>query len=92
MKQKRQLKHLLVRSTYLWLRCALLILIFLAFCVKDGKDGRYQVVEEVSRFYVETFDEELLALLASISDHRSASIAAPGVEEHKFKLSQVRPY
>lgn len=49
-------------------------------------------MEEVSRFYVETFDEELLALLASISDHRSASIAAPGVEEHKFKLSQVRPY
>ena len=34
MKQKKQLKHLLVRSTYSWLRCALLILIFAGFLCK----------------------------------------------------------
>ena len=52
------------------------------------QDGQQQDAEEFFRLYLETLDEELLVLLASISGRKSA-ITAPGrgVEERNVSES-----
>ena len=50
--------------------------------------GKQQDAEEFFRLYLDTLDEELLALIASISDHKLATAsAAPGVEECELSQS-----
>jgi hypothetical protein len=46
------------------------------------QDGKQQDAEEFFRLYLDALDEELLALLTSISGHNSAT-AAPRTEEHE---------
>ena len=48
--------------------------------------GKQQDAEEFFRLYLDTLDEELLALLASISNHKWAT-AAIGVEEREVSQS-----
>ncbi|KAF8475252.1 hypothetical protein DFH94DRAFT_635391 [Russula ochroleuca] len=54
--------------------------------LKKLLEGQQQDVEEFFRLYLDALDEELLALLASISGHKSAT-TAPGVEEHEVSQS-----
>ncbi|KAF8464932.1 hypothetical protein DFH94DRAFT_639948, partial [Russula ochroleuca] len=49
-------------------------------------DGQQQDAEELFRLYLDALDEELLALLASICAHNSATVA-PGVEEREVSQS-----
>ena len=77
MKEKRRLETFLVRSV--WRS----VLLSLSLCIQDGQQ---QDAEEFFRLYLDTLDEELVALLASISGHKSAT-AAPGVEECEVSQS-----
>ena len=50
------------------------------------QNGKQQDAEEFLRLYLDALDEELLARLASISGHKSAT-AAPGDEERQESQS-----
>ena len=73
MKEKRQLKTLLVCSS---VQAALCYRFVLTYCVKDGK---HDDAENFFSLYLDALDEELGELRAYISTHKPAP--APSVEE-----------
>ncbi|KAF8471381.1 hypothetical protein DFH94DRAFT_637134, partial [Russula ochroleuca] len=56
--------------------------------LKDLLDGQQQDAEEFFRLYLDALDEELRALLASISGHKSAAVT-PGVEDREVSQSDL---